>query len=120
MVSLRQCKGKGNGMTEKQRFITEFEKNSLEKVKIHLQQWKNQNYIDVRVFYLDEEKTENPTKKGICLKVELLPQFTQALQQAEAVIEKRLPSVKDAGDAPDEAVNSGPPREEDGEENADG
>jgi len=98
-------------MNEKQRLIASFEKNSLETVKVHLQRWKNQTYIDIRAFFLDKEKAERATKKGITLNVEILPQLIQALQQAEAVIERRLPCEEDAGLVPNEAVEGGDPGE---------
>lgn len=80
-------------MSEKQHLIAEFDKNAVEKVKVHVQRWKNQTYVDVRVFFLDEEKAQHATKKGITLHVELLPQLIEALRQAEAVIEGREPAV---------------------------
>ena len=107
-------------MNEKQRLIASFEKNSLEKVRVHLQRWKNQTYVDIRAFFLNDQKTEHATKKGITLNVELLPQLIQALQEAEGVVEGGLADAEDAGHAPDEAIDSGPPREEDDEEKADG
>ena len=34
---------------EKQRLIDSFNKNSVEIVKVHVQEWKAQEYIDIRV-----------------------------------------------------------------------
>jgi len=81
-------------MAENQRLIAEFQKNSVEKIKVQLQRWKNQNYIDIRVYFIDQEKAETPTKKGICLSAELLPELRLA-------IEKAMLAVDEEGDASD-------------------
>jgi hypothetical protein len=70
-----------------QRLIAEFTKNSLEKVKVHVQRWKNQHYVDIRVFFLDEEKAEHATRKGLTLSTELLPQLRSAIDAAISAIE---------------------------------
>ena len=36
---------------EKQRKIDEFFKNSMEVVRIYVQEWKGSDYIDIRVWY---------------------------------------------------------------------
>ena len=81
-------------MTENQRLIAEFDKNSVEKIKVHLQRWKNSSYVDIRVYFLDGEKMEQPTKKGLCLSAELLPELRRA-------IEKAMLAVDEEGDASD-------------------
>jgi len=70
---------------EKQTLIEEFHKTSIEKVKVHIQGWKGNTYIDVRVWKVEgtrEETSDIATKKGICISVELLPDLIKALQKA--------------------------------------
>jgi len=77
---------------EKQRLIDSFNKNSVEIVKVHVQEWKAQEYIDIRVWYLKhpgEIGAEKPTHKGITLNIELLPDLIQALQKAQETTEKK-------------------------------
>jgi len=67
--------------------IAEFTKNSVEKIKVHLQRWKNQTYVDLRVYFVDDEMAEQPTKKGITLNIELLSELRKAIDAALAEVE---------------------------------
>lgn len=76
---------------ENQRLVDQFNKNSVEMVKVHLQEWKSQAYFDVRVWYSEnpgENGAERPTHKGITLNVELLPQLITALQKTQEETDK--------------------------------
>jgi len=76
----------------KQTLITEFDKNSLEKIKVHVNEYNGNRYIDVRVWFLPEAAepgNEIATKKGIRLHCELIPDLIAALEQARDVIEGR-------------------------------
>lgn len=82
---------------QNQKLIDQFNKNSAEIVKVHVQEWKSQTYFDVRVWYLDnpaENGSEQATKKGLTLNVELLPRLIKALQKAEKALEKGQDEVK--------------------------
>jgi len=68
-----------------QKLIDQFDKNGLEKIKVHLQEWKGEKYVDVRVWILPdagEEGAEIATKKGLTLHVELIPDLIEALKKA--------------------------------------
>lgn len=74
---------------EKSRFITQFDKNSAEKVKVFLNRYRGNEYIDIRVWTKSlpgEDGGENPSRKGITLHVELLPDLLRALKEAEEAI----------------------------------
>jgi len=71
---------------EKQELIAQFHKNSVEVIKVHLQTWKTQRYMDIRIWRpanSAESDSVQPTKKGITLKIELLPELIEALEKAE-------------------------------------
>lgn len=73
-------------MEVKQKLISQFHKNSVELVKVHLQEWRGQPYFDVRVWHSEkpgESGGENPTHKGITLNCELLPDLIKALEKAK-------------------------------------
>jgi|GEM_PF-1236225 len=77
-------------MNEKQTLIGEFDKNSAELICVHLQTWKTQRYIDVRIWVKGDPGhpgAEQATRKGICLNVELLPDLLRLLEEAQRVIE---------------------------------
>jgi len=76
-------------MTEKQVLIDSFKKNSREVIKVCLQAWKGNRYVDLRSWLLPDEPgdgAERPTPKGLTLHVELLPRLIEALRKADEVV----------------------------------
>lgn len=70
---------------ENQTLIDQFNKNSLEVVKVQTHEWKGNSYIDIRV-WLPSESEGGPdiaTKKGITLSTELIPELINCLHKAE-------------------------------------
>ena len=58
-----------------------FPKNALEEVRASLTEYKGKQYIDLRVFYKADNDEMRPTKKGLTLSPELLPELEQAIQK---------------------------------------
>jgi len=74
----------------KQRLIAEFEKNSMEKVKVNLQEWHSQTYLDLRVWVAKkagQAGAECATRRGIILNAELLPELRRVIDAAIAEVE---------------------------------
>ena len=72
-----------------QRLIAEFNKNSMEIIKVNLQEWRGKRYVDIRIWLLQDptdKATEIATKKGITLNIELLPELIEALVKAQKVL----------------------------------
>ena len=68
-----------------ERLICDIPKNAAELVRVSLAEFKGRPLIDVRVFYKSTTGGEpKPTRKGVCLRLDLLPQLIEALHQAEA------------------------------------
>ena len=78
-------------MSENQgKLIAEFEKNSAETIKIHLQKWGQGVYCDIRVWTAPapgDLSGVHPTKKGITLRIELLPELRKAIDRTIAEFE---------------------------------
>ena len=77
-------------MSEKIIYIDSFNKNSIELIKVNLQEWKGQMYVDMVIWHLDnpaEIGAENPTNKGITMSTELLLRLLDALQKARETFE---------------------------------
>ena len=68
------------------RLIAQFNKNSVEVIKVSESIFKGKRYIDIRIWVQGENPvepgTEQPTKKGLCLSIDLLPELIQALKKA--------------------------------------
>jgi len=77
-------------MSQNQEVISQFEKNSVEIVKICLQKWRGDEYVDIRVWRPDNSGKnggEKPTHKGITLNVELLEDLILGLKEARKRLE---------------------------------
>jgi hypothetical protein len=73
---------------ENQRLVTEFEKNDREMLKVQIQTFRGQEYVDVRAWIKDEASGEyRATPKGLTIHVELLPELIAALEKAALVLD---------------------------------
>jgi len=70
-------------MSEK-KFYGEIQKNSLERIRISLNEFKETEYIDIRLWWSKDgqEGTFSPGKKGITIKFDLLKEFRTILNRA--------------------------------------
>ena len=65
--------------------IHSFPKGDNEEVRVSAGEYREKIYFDVRVFFKNEENNEMfPTKKGITLALDLLPELKKGLQKIEA------------------------------------
>jgi len=77
--------------------ISTIEKNSLEQIRVHLTNFRGHDLLDIRVYYLDPSQPEadaKPTRKGISVSVDLIPELAKAIQKALEVVKNRNPSGK--------------------------
>ena len=64
--------------------LYEFTRNQDEKVYFTLRKYKDRKYIDLRIFYHPEDADGmRPTKKGVTLAVELLPELKKGILACE-------------------------------------
>jgi hypothetical protein len=64
--------------------ISEFSKNSREKVVFTLSPYKGRNYLDLRIFLVGENGGPDiASKKGLTLSVDLFPHLRKGLQEVE-------------------------------------
>jgi len=64
--------------------LYQFTRNPDEKVCLTLREYKERKYLDLRVFFRPKDGTElKPTKKGITVAIELLPELKKALSLCE-------------------------------------
>lgn len=92
-------------MENQNKLIDQFHKNSQELVEVHITEWKSQDYVDIRIFYLPDSTKESerqPTKKGICINAELLPKLMKALEKARKALEKGRDEVESGPDVTQE------------------
>jgi hypothetical protein len=71
-------------MSDKQ--VCEIPKNSREAIRFRLGEFKNHQFVDMRVWALEEGKEAAPTRKGLAVSPSLWPEFRKALAKAEAAM----------------------------------
>ena len=72
------------------RTIATFPKSSVEEVRVSLSKFKGFDLVDARVWAEpdDGDGDRRPTRKGLCLRVERLPELIEALHLAEEAARK--------------------------------
>jgi hypothetical protein len=63
--------------------IGEIQKNSTDKLRVSVSEYKSFTFLDVRVYYENDHGEYKPTKKGITLKKEDIEPLIKLLQEGE-------------------------------------
>ena len=75
-------------------FIHSFTKNESEEIRMYLREYKGRLYADFRLFYQPVESAEFvPSKKGITISVEFIPELKRGFLKLEAEVKQRLAEV---------------------------
>lgn len=61
--------------------VFEFERNPTEKVVVSMSVFKGRQLADLRTYYESEEDEWRPTKKGVSVPVEKLPELKEAVDK---------------------------------------
>jgi len=69
------------------RLIHAFQKNALEEIRVSLNVFRGKEYIDIRVFYKGDDGEYHPSKKGVTLSPDLLPDLQEAVKKLEEALE---------------------------------
>ncbi len=69
--------------------IHSFKKTSTEEVRAILREYKGRLYFDLRVYYVDNNGEWRPTRKGIALSADFLPEVKQCIEKFELEIQKK-------------------------------
>ncbi len=71
--------------------LYQFSRGQDETIYFSLNDYKNRKYLDLRVFFQPKDSDEmRPTKKGLTLAVELIPELKKGI----SICEKKLHLVK--------------------------
>jgi hypothetical protein len=73
-------------MNDNAQLIHAFSKNPLEEIRVSLTVFKKKQYIDLRVYYRGDDGEYHPSKKGLTLSLDLLPELLEAVQKAQEVV----------------------------------
>lgn len=68
-------------MADDSKLVYSFQKNALEEVRVSISTYKGRKYLDIRVFYQGDDGEYKPSKKGVALSPELLPELETAIKK---------------------------------------
>lgn len=68
-------------MADDSKLVHSFQKNALEEVRVSVSTYKGRKYLDIRVYYQGDDGDYKPSKKGVALSPELLPELETAIQK---------------------------------------
>jgi hypothetical protein len=66
--------------------VGEIQKNKSQKIIVATNEYKGKQLVDIRVHYEGDDGEYMPTKKGIALTPEMIPEVMEMLRSASAVI----------------------------------
>lgn len=70
--------------------ICEIQKSETEIIRISTSEFKGVPYVDVRIFFKDENSGEyRPTKKGLTVRQELLHALAEGIFQADQAVQEK-------------------------------
>ena len=71
--------------------IATFAKNSRDQVRVSITEYQGHDLVDLRVWTTPDNGGDPfATKKGLSIRVTMLPELIEALKQAEATAQKEL------------------------------
>ena len=69
--------------------VAVIQKNAREELRVSVETFKGVPLVNLRVWFRNEEGEWRPGKQGVALRLELLPELAQALEQAGEEAERQ-------------------------------
>ncbi len=66
--------------------IGEIERNSMERIRVSVETYKNHIFIDLRTYFEDDEGEWRPTKKGITIQPDKVDEVNDLIKKADEVV----------------------------------
>jgi hypothetical protein len=70
------------------RVLYSFKRNPTEEVRACVKEFKGRAYIDLRIYYMDDKGDWKPTRKGVSLATEYMPELKEAVAAIDVELEK--------------------------------
>ncbi|MFO8072903.1 MAG: transcriptional coactivator p15/PC4 family protein [Polyangia bacterium] len=77
-------------MMAEDKIVAQFKRNPTEEVRAGIKEFKGRTYIDIRIYYMDDQGDWKPTRKGVSLATDFMPELRNAVDS----IEKELESME--------------------------
>ena len=70
------------------KLISKFRKNSFEEIQISAREFQGRQLIDIRIYVGSRGQETFPTKKGVCIPIEIYREFKKAISNLEDILEE--------------------------------
>jgi hypothetical protein len=85
------CSTSGGSMADDDIIVGSFPKNNREEVRVTLSKFKGYDLVGVRQWFRNENDEPRPSKSGVTIRVDLLPELLDLMQQAQDIaVEKGI------------------------------
>ncbi|MFQ5703732.1 MAG: transcriptional coactivator p15/PC4 family protein [Gemmatimonadales bacterium] len=79
--------------------VGSFPKNNREEVRVTLSKFKGYDLVGVRQWFKNDNDEARPSKSGVTIRVDLLPELLNLIQQAQDIaVEKGILKLDEDGD----------------------
>ena len=68
-------------MADEKELVHSFDRSPTEQVQVSLSKYKGKTYVDLRIYYKASDGEYRPTKKGITMSPDLLPELGEAIRK---------------------------------------
>lgn len=68
-------------MADERELVHSFDRSPTEQVQVALSKYKGKTYVDLRIYYKASDGEYRPTKKGITVSPDLLPELGEAIRK---------------------------------------
>ena len=72
--------------------IVKIPRNQTEQVRVGVKEFKGKSYIDIRIYYMDDQGEWKPTKKGVSLSTEYITELKDAVN----IIGEQIKEIEEA------------------------
>ncbi len=66
--------------------IGEIQRNSMERIKVSVETYKDHTFIDLRTYFEDDQGEWRPTKKGITIQLDKIGDVIDLIKKADEVV----------------------------------
>jgi hypothetical protein len=70
-------------------FQRDLKKNDAEIIRLEITEYRGEQYLNIRIWYLDKDGEWKPTKKGVAIRPSLFQDFKKYVLEAEQELAKK-------------------------------
>ena len=68
--------------------VSKFRKNAFEEIQVSAREFQGRQLVDIRTYVGSRGQETIPTKKGVCIPIEIFGEFKKAISNLEDVLEE--------------------------------